>query len=133
MKVVVTVGLLVAAVVGIYALRSATMSRDTPPGVGSSLAVVLRAYTVREPESATEQYARTLVRTCRLQVDSTLVEEGFLDVGSDVFRFVLRPALHPSDRRELHGCLEDARIEHLQADVLSIQEYDPDAPVDGTG
>lgn len=114
---------------GIVLLRAATMARDTPVDPRRDLVVVLRAHVVREPPGAIAPMTRALVDVCRLGVDTQLVDDGYRRRDADEFRFVLRPALDHSDRRRLHGCLEDARVEHLQLDVLRLQTVTrPTAP-----
>ncbi len=123
-RVAVGVVLVVAAGAGIWFLRAETMARNTPDEFGSALAVIVRAEVRREPESATLEMARALVNTCRLQVDSTLVQPLFRQVDDDTFRFVLEPDLIESDRRQLRGCLQDARLQHLQLDVLDMRQLE---------
>ena len=125
MKTLLTVAALIAVAVGIYFVRQATIGRDTPPMAGSSLEIILEASTVREPDSATMEMATALLRTCRLQVNSTLVEDQFERLSEDVFRFVLKPNLIERDEQQLRGCLEDTRIQHLTARVLTMQELRP--------
>ena len=130
MKVVVGVVLAIAVGVGIYYVRAATIGRDTPEGAGSSLEVIVQASTVREPTTSKEEMARALVNVCRLQVDTTVVQDRFRQLSNDVFRFVLSPKLIPRDQVQLRGCLEDTRVQHLILHVLTMQEFDPEtAPV----
>lgn len=117
LAIVVVLAVLGAAIV---VVRAATMARETPVDPRLELAVVLRAHAVREPPGAIEPMTRALVEVCRLGVDTQLVDAGYRRLDPDEFRFVLRPALNDSDRRRLHGCLEDARVEHLQLDVLRL-------------
>lgn len=130
MKVLVGIVLAIAIGVGIYYVRAATIGRDTPESAGSSLEVIVQASTVREPTTSKEEMARALVDVCRLQVDTTVVEDRFRQLSDDVFRFVLRPKLIPRDQVQLRGCLEDTRVQHLILRVLTMQEFDPEtAPV----
>lgn len=122
---VAVVALAALVAVGVYYVRAATIGRDTPPSAGSSLEVIVEADTVREPESATLEMARAFINTCRLQVNSSVVEERFRRLGDDTFRFVLQPNLIERDQRQLRGCLEDARIQHLQLDVVTMREFEP--------
>lgn len=105
--------------VGILVLRDATMSRETPVDERRDLAVQVRAQVVDEPPGVLPGMVRALLDVCRLEVDADLVV--FDSVDADEFRFVLSPTLNESDRRQLHGCLEDARIQHLQLDVLRME------------
>lgn len=116
------VAVLAVLAAGIVLLRAATMTRHTPVDPRLELAAVVRADVVREPRTALAPMTRALVDVCRLAVDAALVDLGRLD--RDEFRLVLRPTLDESDRRRLHGCLEDARIEHLQLDVLEMRTVD---------
>jgi hypothetical protein len=103
---------------GILMLRDATMSRATPVDEQRDLAVQVRAHVTDEPPEVVPGMVRALVDLCRLQVYTDLVAADRLD--ADEFRFVLSPTLNDSDRRQLHGCLEDARVQHLQLDVLRM-------------
>ncbi len=113
---------LLVAGVGIPVLAEATMSRRTPVDPDSAMEVVLRVRISHEPENSAIEMARTLFAGCRLQVPATVDETGFKRLGSDRFRFVITPGLNQSDRRQLHGCLEDARLQHVQANVLHMRE-----------
>lgn len=105
--------------VGILMLRDATMSRETPVDEQRDLAVQVRAHVLDEPPGVITGMVRALVDVCRLEVYTKLVAADRLD--ADEFRFVLSPTLNDSDRRQLHGCLEDARVQHLQLDVLRME------------
>lgn len=112
---------------GVVVLRETTMSRSTPVDERLDLAVEVRAFVVREPPGAIESTTRALVDLCRLEVNADLVTAARL--AADEFRFVLSPTLNKSGRRQLHGCLEDARVQHLQLDVLHMQTVADPVPV----
>lgn len=112
--------MLVAA--GIFVLRDAVGSRTTPVDERRDLAVQVRAHVGREPSGLVDDMAAALMGVCRLEVNRALVAVSRID--ADEFRFVLRPTLNESDRRQLHGCLEDSRIQHLQLDVLRVESID---------
>lgn len=61
---------------------------------------------------------RALVDVCRLEVYADLITTDRLD--ADEFLLMLSP-LNDSDCRQLHGCLEDTRVQHLQLDVLRME------------
>lgn len=107
----------VALAGGIYALRAATMSTHTASPPGSRTEVVLDV-SIRDAEPAADrdEMAEALVLGCRLEVSAELVG-GVRHLGTNRYEFSLTPALDESDRRQLHGCLEDLRIDHLQAGV----------------
>lgn len=115
------VGLLAAVLV----LRDATLTthQEVPPD--SRLAVVVRAETKGgEPGQTLREMTEAVVLACRLEVRSD--PTGGLEVlGDDHFRFVLQPSLDQSDQRQLRGCLEDWRVDHFQAGVVSMTELAP--------
>jgi hypothetical protein len=110
----------VAVAVGIIVLRDTIGSRETPVDERLDLAVELRAAIIDEAPEAIEDMTHGLMGVCRLEIDADLVGAHRLD--ADEFRFVLSPTLNETDRRQLHGCLEDARVQHLQVDVLDMAE-----------
>lgn len=120
-RIVAVVVLLGVVAIGVQRLALATMSRDTPTDPRSRSEIVVRAVAVREPEYGLLEMTRALLLACRLQVTVDLVEREFEQVSNDTFRFMVQPSLNESDRRQLHGCLEDARLEHLQLDVVAMR------------
>ncbi len=123
---VVSVVVLVGVVaLGVQRLALATMSRDVATEPSSRTEVVVRAAAVREPHYGLLEMTRALFLACRLQVTVDLVERAFERLSPATFRFVVQPALNESDRRQLHGCLEDARLEHLQLDVVAMRQLEP--------
>jgi len=118
------VGLVIAGL-GVVRLAELTMSRDTPVDRDSRMAVVAKVHTKGHTPYSELQMARALFLSCRLEVDTNLISDAFDVVGPGEFRFVIRPALDESDRRQLHGCLEDARVDQLQVEVLDIERLPP--------
>ncbi len=113
-------------VAGVLVLRAETLSThvDTPPG--SRTEVVIDAATKNaEPSATVPELAEALVLTCRLQVAAELIDEELREIEPSTFAFALTPALDESDRRQLIGCLEDARVDHLQADVVRLVDRLP--------
>lgn len=111
---------LAAAGVGIPVLADATISRRTDPIPGWRMEMVVDASVSHEPMNSVEEMTRSLFRICRLQVPVSVLEDRFSEVGEARYRFVIEPALNDSDKRQLHGSLEDMRVQHLQVDVLEI-------------
>lgn len=112
----------VALAAAVIVLRETTMSRHVSTPAGSTTEIVVRARTSHAQRQATEEELTTaLVLTCRLHVDSGLVG-GISRVGDHTYSFVVTPALDESDRRQLHGCLEDMRIDHLQLGVVELHD-----------
>lgn len=119
---VLLIAVLVVSGFAIDALADATMSRETPVDPSSHLEVVIEARVVREPNMSLHDVLYALVTTCRTQVDARADDAGLVEIDDDRFRIVITPAVNESDRRQLHGCIEDARVQHLQAEVLSMRQ-----------
>ena len=119
-------GLAAAALVatGIWFLRSELMTVDVAQPEGSYTDVVLEV-SIREDEAVREEMARGLISTCRLLVNADVVEDTFVTVEDGVFAFRVRPGLDEFDRRELRGCLSDTRVQHLLADVRTLETITP--------
>jgi len=112
-----------AVVAGVLALRERTMTRHEPGRPGTATEVVVRAR-VRgaTPRSAPDEFAAALLLACRLEVDAE--PAGPMErpgPGVQRYRLVLEPALDEFDERRLHGCLEDARLDHVQLEVVSLR------------
>lgn len=71
------------------------------------------------------QMTRSLFLTCRLEVNTSVVSDAFEVLDEDSFRFVISPALDEADQRQLHGCVEDARIDQLQTEVVRMERVAP--------
>lgn len=110
----------VAAGVGITAMADATMSRHRTMPPGSATLVVADARTKGIAEHSLATMARALFLTCRLEVEADVVEESFRMDDDGRFEGLLGPALDESDERQLHGCLEDARVDNLQVEVRRL-------------
>lgn len=119
MKAVLTALAVVGAAFGVFLLREETITRQEPATPGTRMEVVFRIHTNRDghdiPASAAGLFA-----VCRLQVDAAPVSAP-TPAGDDTFVVTLSPTLDESDRRQLEGCIEDASIDHVQGDVLSLR------------
>lgn len=118
MKAVLVVVGLFTATAAVFYLREATMTRHVAVDSGTAMEIVLRIHTNNE-SAERRTLAEALFSVCQLQVDATRVA-GPIRRGDGTFSFRLRPALDESDRRQFEGCIEDARIDHVQGDVLSF-------------
>lgn len=100
------------------------MTRHEPGIPGTATEVVLRAFVDNpEPSATTTELTQALVLMCRLEVDAVPVSDlERISVEHDRYRFMLAPALDEFDARQLHGCLEDAQISHLQLEVLALRQ-----------
>ena len=113
----------VVVVVGVVLLREQTMTRHQPGVPGTATEVIVSAATRNnEPASTVAELTQALVSTCRLEVDAEPVSDlERLSRGDHRYRLMLAPALDEFDERQLHGCLEDARINHLQLKVTQLR------------
>lgn len=113
----------VAVVVGVVLLREQTMTRHQPGVPGTATEVIVSAATRNnEAASTVTELTHALVSTCRLEVDAEPISElERLSSEDHRYRLVLAPALDEFDERQLHGCLEDARINHLQLKVTRLR------------
>ena len=114
-----TVLALIAAGVGLWFIRSATLSRDVAMPPRSRTEVVFAVATRHLEKHTVEEAAAALFHTCRLTVEST-VEQPPTQLGVDTFRAVVAPALDRTDRLQLRGCIEDLQIAHVLGDVVRI-------------
>ena len=113
----------VVVVVGVVLLREQTMTRHQPGVPGTATEVIVNAASRNnEPASTVAELTQALVSTCRLEVDAEPVSDlERLSSEHHRYRLVLAPALDEFDQRQLHGCLEDARVNHLQLKVTRLR------------
>lgn len=113
--------------VAILAMRDAmrTVHTAVPPGARTEVEVAAMVREQRRDER--RDLTEALVQTCRARVGTKLAPDGLAQTGPDRFRFTLVPGLDEFNRREMHGCLEDARMQHLQLDVLRLETVLPNA------
>ena len=109
-----------ATAVGVVALRAELMTVHTPMPPGSQTSFVVVADT-REARRHLPEMTRSLVSVCRLLVNSDVVEQSFQARPGGEFRFSVTPGLDEFDVREMRGCLQDARVQHLLVDVLEVR------------
>ena len=111
---------LVLALAGVLVLRAEVMTVYEPQPPGSRTEFVLEAETREDPRHLREM-TRSLVSVCRLLVNGEVVERSFDHLGGGVFRFAVEPALGEFELREMRGCLQDTRVQHLLVDVRETQ------------
>jgi hypothetical protein len=110
---------LAVGVVGVLALREATLSTHEPvAGSGVELVVSARTRGGEQHQTLSEMVEAQLL-TCRLEVTSDL--DGTIEeLGNGRFRAVFTPAMDETNRRQFRGCVEDFMIDHVQINVLEI-------------
>jgi hypothetical protein len=116
-------GVLVAAAViaaGVVALRAEVMTVHLAPPSGSQTEFVVVAHTKEDARHLPEM-TRSLVSLCRLLVNGDVVENSFDARADGVFAFSVTPGLDEFDVREMRGCLQDMRVQHLLLDVRQVR------------
>jgi hypothetical protein len=115
---------LALGVVGVLALREATLSTHARVEGSTRTEVRLRARTEGgETNQTLGEMVEALVSYCRLEVASDPVGPVEQE-GDHRFRSVLAPALDETNRRQLRGCLEDWTLDHVQVDQVTITHLD---------
>ncbi len=117
----VTVVVAVAAVaIGIAALRDATMSTPDPADPDAVMVLTLDVDT-REAFGSVDDLAEALYVACRVRLpdDTQLIESA--EAPGALGRLVVAPALGRTSERRFVGCLEDATIDRVNADVVSTE------------
>jgi hypothetical protein len=110
---------LVIGVVGVLALREATLSTHEPVDARETDLVVSAETKGGEKNQTLSEMVEAQLLACRLEVESDLA--GPVErVGDGRYRAVLVPALDETNRRQFRGCLEDWVIDHLQVDVIDL-------------
>jgi hypothetical protein len=112
---------LAVGVAGVLALREATLStHQAVTGRAMELVVSARTHGGEAGQTLAEMVEAQLL-TCRLEVTSDFtgpIEE----LGDGRFRAVMVPALDQTNRRQFRGCVEDFVTDHLQIDVVELDE-----------
>ncbi len=118
----VTVAVVVAAVaIGINAVREATMTTPEPVETDSALVVVLDVDT-REAFGSISQLVEALYVACRVRLPDETRAVEITETVDGAGRLVVAPAIGPTGQRRLIGCLEDATIDRVNAEVLSVEQ-----------
>ena len=112
---------LAVGVLGVWALREATLSTHGRIDPNTQIEVVVRARTEGgERGQSLGEMVEALLLTCRLEVTADFAGP-IRDEGNGRFRVVLEPALDQTNRRQLRGCIEDWTIDHLLVDVVAFE------------
>ena len=106
-------------VVGVFALREATLSTHEPvSGKGMELVVHAKTKGGEEGQTLSEMVEAQLL-SCRLEVSSDL--DGPIErLGDGRYRVMMVPALDETDRKQFRGCVEDWIIDHVQIGVEQL-------------
>ena len=113
---------LAVGVLGVMAVRDATLSTHQPAVPGSEVEVTVSASSEgAEAGQSLPELVEALLLTCRLEVPADLASP-IRDDGDGQFRVTLSPALDKTDRRQLRGCIEDWTIDQLLVNVESFED-----------
>jgi hypothetical protein len=112
---------LAISIVGVVALREATLSTHEPVTAGETELVVSADTHGGESHQTLPEMVEAQVQACRLEVTSDLV--GSIEsLGEGRFRAVLSPAMDETNRRQFRGCVEDWVIDHVRINVLELAD-----------
>jgi hypothetical protein len=112
---------LAIGVVGVLALREATLSTHEEVAARETRLVLSGETKGAEEHQTLSEMVEAQVLTCRLEVESDLA--GPIErLGDGRYRAVLVPALDDSNRRQFRGCLEDWVIDGVQLDVEALDQ-----------
>jgi hypothetical protein len=114
---------ILGVVVAIIVLREATMTRHTPVDRDTEMHVVVEASSNVAGAKLPEMVG-ALFEMCQLEVATDPIGPPS-DLGAGTFLLRMRPALDDGDRRQIVGCLEDAKIDRLQAGVREVRDVRP--------
>jgi hypothetical protein len=105
----------------VWALREATLSTHDAVPAGAVTEVLVRA-SARGGERTQDLFemVEAQMLTCRLEVTSDVVG-ALRDEGDGRFFATLEPAMDQTNRRQFRGCLEDFLIDHVQIDVVRLE------------
>ena len=115
---------LVAAALGVDVLGDLTQTRPDArrPGWRSEVVFEVRS---RDPERRPVGLAGRLWSSCQHTAERTLDAPGVVDLGGDMAKVVVRPALGTHARQRLKGCLEDLTLDRVMARVVDIRDLPP--------
>ena len=112
---------LAIGVVGVLALREATLSTHEAVDARETRLVLSGETKGGEEHQTLSEMVEAQVLTCRLEVESDLA--GPIErLGHGRYRAVLVPALDDSNQRQFRGCLEDWVIDHVRLDVEKLDQ-----------
>lgn len=109
-----------AGVIGVMALREATLSTHHPMAPDSKAILVFDAWTRNaERDQTVAESVEALLLACRLQVGRSDVYR-ITQLSEHRFEAELRRGLDQTNRRQLRGCLEDWTLDYVRVEVRSL-------------
>ena len=106
-------------IVGIFALREATLSTHEPVTAAATELVMSADTKGGEQHQTLPEMVEAQLLACRLEVTSD-AEGSVESLGGGRFRAVLTPALDETNRRQFRGCMEDWLIDHVRVNVIEL-------------
>ena len=105
---------------GIDALADATQTRPQAerPGVGTVVELQLHGEVA---SAAPERVVTSLWHACAGTLNRSMPPPAVTDLGGDRFRLEVPVDFGEHTARKVHGCLEDAALDRVQAGVISFQ------------
>jgi hypothetical protein len=112
---------LAIGVVAVLFLREATLSTHEEVDARETDLVVSAKTKGGEPNQTLFEMVEAQLLSCRLEVESDLA--GPIErLGDGRYHAVLVPALDESNRKQFRGCVEDWVIDHVQLDVVELNQ-----------
>lgn len=122
-RALVVIGLVVAGVLVVDVLGDLTQVRGDPVVEGSHSEVVMEL-SGRRYKHDLDNGAENLVAACAGTTFMRVAEDsGVTKVGPGRYRFTVEPALGTYNQRKLVGCLQDLTVDHLLAEVMSVEHH----------
>jgi hypothetical protein len=120
-KTLVGLGLVFALYAAIDALADLTQNRPDALEVRGSTRLVMTVNASDSDFYSPLVAARGLWNHCRGTINQSNPVPGRLRAGDGLVTLVLEPAIGENTQKRLVGCLQDATIDHLSADVLFVR------------
>ena len=108
------------AAVGLFGLREATQNRPDEVRPGSATELTLQVRTRGGYPAVLG--AQGLWGMCQQTVSSNRLRAPVTEVGPGRFTVVVEPALGTHAGRRLRGCLEDATVPRVSADLVATRD-----------
>ena len=120
-KTLIGLGLVFALYAGIDALADLTQNRPDTLEVRGSTQLVMTVNASDSDFYSPVVAARGLWNHCRGTINRSTPVPGRLRAGDGLVTLVLEPAIGENTEKRLVGCIQDATIDHVSADVLLVR------------
>ena len=120
-KTLVALGLVFGLYAGIDALADLTQNRPDVLEARGSTSLVMTVNASDSDFYSPLVAARGLWNHCRGTINQSSPVPGRLRTGDGLVTLVLEPAIGENTQKRLVGCLQDATIDHVSADILYVR------------